>query len=126
GRRSGADEALAVALARGLTIAAAAEAAGISERTARRRLKDAAFRARVKQLRGEMVERTVGALSDASGKAVRTLSRLLGPSTRAGVRRSAAATILGELVKLKGVLDLEERVAELERRVAGGEGTGPT
>src|SRR5262245_36119276 len=112
--RSAADEALAAALAAGRTVADAADAADVSERTAYRRLADDAFRARVTQLRQEMVDRVVGSLAEASGRAVRTLRRLLGASTPAAVRRSAAASILAELTRIRSTVELEERLARLE------------
>ena len=63
GRRN-ADEALALALATGQTLRAAAAATGISERTATRRWADPDFRRRVSEARAGMVQRALGRLAD--------------------------------------------------------------
>jgi hypothetical protein len=78
GRNDNADEPLALGLAQGKTVAAAAKAANVSERTAYRRLADPAFRRLVRDLRGEMVSQAVGRLTALSGKALDELERLLG------------------------------------------------
>ena len=76
GRRN-ADESLLMALACGATVDNAARQAGISKRTAYRRLADPAFGRRLQQMRGDMVSRTSGTLTAAAGEAVRTLLELL-------------------------------------------------
>src|SRR5580700_10554187 len=55
-------ERLAGDLASGKTVKEAAVAAGLAERTVYRRLAERGFKARVDQLRAEMVERTAGRL----------------------------------------------------------------
>jgi hypothetical protein len=114
--RSDADESLALGLARGLRIVDAATAASVSERTARRRMDDPAFRRRVIDLRAGMVERTVGSLAEAATEAVTTLRELLGKDTPPAVRRSAAATILSELLTHRKENDLERRLRLLEEQ----------
>ena len=57
---AGPDVVLAAALAAGEDVAAAAEAAKISERTAYRRLSDPQFKRLVSELRGRMVSRALG------------------------------------------------------------------
>src|SRR5262249_29322651 len=76
GCRKSADEALALALAAGGTVQYAAKHAGVSERTAYYRLKDADFRARVDGLRASMVEQTVDRLTAAGTLAADELLRL--------------------------------------------------
>jgi hypothetical protein len=66
GRRN-ADEALALAVASGQTLRAAAAAAGIGERTVVRRMADLAFRRRVSELRAEMVAQALGKMADGMG-----------------------------------------------------------
>ena len=61
--RKNADDGLAAALAAGQTLCAAA-AAGVSERTARRRWADAAFRRRVSVIRGEMIGQAIGRVAE--------------------------------------------------------------
>ena len=71
------DDLLAFHLASGLTIAMAAERAGICERTARRRLADSNFRKRIDDLRSEAVGRAVAMLADGITKAAGWFVRLL-------------------------------------------------
>ena len=87
-RRCGkqADQALLLALACGATVENAARKAGISERTAYRRLDNAAFVQQLQQLRAEMVHRTAGMRIRASGVVARRL-RYLAIATRQ-IRRS--------------------------------------
>jgi len=117
GRRN-ADEALAVALAAGHTLRAAAGLAGIGERTATRRWADAAFRQRVGELRGELVQRSLGRLADGMAEAADVLRQLLGAETPPAVRLGAARSLLELGVRLRESVELEERVCELERSQA--------
>jgi transposase len=68
--RKNADLALAAALAAGQKIEDAAAQAGVSASTAYRRLRSPPFRQRVDELRGRMVEATVGRLADLGAEAV--------------------------------------------------------
>ncbi len=116
GRRKG-DAALLLALASGETVREAARLAGIGERTATRRLADADFRRRVAELRGEMVSRAVGRLADGSTEAVAALRKLLDAGTPPAVRLGAARAILELGTKLRESVELEQRLADLERRI---------
>jgi hypothetical protein len=107
---------LALALAAGLTVDAAAERAGVSVRTAHRRLADAAFRRRVGELRGHMVTRALGKLADGMTEAGDVLRALLGPDTPPAVRLGACRAMLELGVKLRESVELQERLAALERR----------
>ena len=80
--RHGADESLALALSTGQTLADAARAAGVWERTARRRWADPDFRRRVADLRGQVI-----ALADRR----RSSSGRRSPSSAA--RRAASASL---------------------------------
>jgi len=57
------DDELILALAAGATVREAAEQAGISERTAHRRLADADFRRAVDEARGRMFDAALGRLA---------------------------------------------------------------
>ena len=113
GRRSNADEPLAASVATGQKIADAAAAAGVSVRTAHRRLATPAFRQRVQSLRGEMLAAAAGKLCGAAGKAVDVLQALLDDPT-ARVRLRAALGILSSLLRVREQTDLEERLGRLE------------
>src|SRR5262249_43562747 len=100
------------------THADAAATAGISEATLQRWLRLPAFLRAYRYARRVAVETAVAQLQRASTKAVRTLTRNLrcgNPS----VEVRAAATVLELAAKGVELLDLEERVAALERRVTG-------
>jgi hypothetical protein len=118
GRRN-ADESLLMALACGATVDNAARQAGISKRTAYRRLADPAFGRRLQQMRGDMVSRTSGTLTAAAGEAVRTLLELLKNTTSPSVRLGAARAVLEIGMKVREMAELEERLTELEGRLGG-------
>jgi len=115
GRRN-ADETLAVALATGQTLRAAAETAGIGERTATRRWADAAFRRRVAELRGDMVQRSLGRMADGMSEAAEVLRKLLAAESES-VRLGAARSLLELGVKLRESVELEQRLADLEQQM---------
>ena len=115
GRRN-ADEALALAMAQGRTLRDAAQGAGVAERTATRRWADADFRRRVAELRADMVQRSLGRMADGMADAADVLRQLLTAGTPPAVRLGAARSLLELGVKLRESTELEERLAELERR----------
>ncbi|MGC4051924.1 MAG: hypothetical protein QM757_21490 [Paludibaculum sp.] len=117
--RISADDALAAALAAGQTVIAAASTAGVSERTAFRRLDDPAFRARVAELRAGMVSTAAGRLADGMGQAADVLRALLAHKDP-HVRHRAAAKLLEVGLKVVELAELEQRVAELERATEPG------
>jgi hypothetical protein len=114
--RKNADAALLASLAGGATVRKAAARAGVSERTAYRRLREEAFRRRVAQARGDMVSRAVGKLADASARAVDTLRGLLSASSETA-RLGAARSILELGARLREAGELEERLRHLEERL---------
>jgi hypothetical protein len=122
--RKEADEALLQALACGATVEAAARAAGVSARTAHRRLADPGFSARAQQARADMVRRTAGTMTAAATEAVRTLLELLKAPSPAGVRLGAARAVLEIGLKVREVADIEQRLAALEERLGADTGGG--
>ena len=113
--RDAKDEALAAALARGLSTKAAAAEAGVSQRTAFRRLEDVGFTARVEELRANLVELAVRRLSDHMQRAADRLSDLL-ESSNDTVALGAARSILDLGLKSHEQRSLETRVEALERQ----------
>jgi hypothetical protein len=95
------------------TIAAAATAAGVNERTLREWLREPGFKAAYAEARAEVLERTVARLLRASESAVRTLEAALDAEKTADAVR-AARIILEIAVKGTAELDLEARLAALE------------
>ena len=119
--RKNADEALLRGLACGATVESAARAAGISARTAHRRLKEEAFQKRLRDVRAEMVQRTAGMLTGSGLEAGKTLVSLLDPTNPPTVRHAAARTILEFGLRLRENAEMEERIAALEARAAQGD-----
>jgi hypothetical protein len=115
--RETADAALIAALAGGATVQDAAKAAGVSPRTAHRRLDDRAFKIRVQAARAELVEHAVGILAKASTAAAVTLAQLLDKNIAPSTRLAAARAILELGSKLRETQELGDRIAALEERV---------
>jgi hypothetical protein len=107
------DDRLLTALAAGHPVAAAAQLAGVSERTAYRRLADPDFRTRVHAMRMSVLDAAVGELLGASTLAVATLRRLLkeAPPT---VQLGAAKAVLELGAALQERVELEARLTALE------------
>jgi hypothetical protein len=113
---------LVTALACGATVEGAARKAGLSERTAYRRLADPDFQSRLRQQRAELARRVAGLLTAASLESVRTLVELQGTVSPPAARLGAARAVIGLGVKLREETDLSDRVAELERRLEQADG----
>jgi len=111
------DDALVLALACGATVEAAARQCDLSERTVYTRLKDPEFQRRVKQVRTDMVRRSAGLLSAASGEAVRTLLALMKESAPPAVRLGAARAVIELGMKVRELAELEAEVRELEAKI---------
>lgn len=125
GAGTGDTETLILALACGATVEAAARQSGVSDRTVYRRLNEPRFRARVREARAEMVKRAAGMLTAAAGESVRTLLALQKDSVTPAVRLGAARAVLELGIKVREMVELEDRIAVLEERaglVGPGEG----
>src|SRR5690349_19167317 len=118
--KRGADEVLAAALAAGKTVEQAAAAAGMSRRTATRRLANPDFRERIKLARGVMVERAMGSMTDSMTEAADVLRKLL-KAKGESIRLGACRAMLEYGVKLRESVELEARLAALEAKAAKGE-----
>ena len=117
-RMAGALPALVAALAEGRTFAEAATAAGMSERTARRRWTDSALRLpeQVDTARAEMFTATTAALGAGAMEAVTGLRTLAATSTSDAVRVRAYGLLLSEARTHRDLHDLERRMEALEAR----------
>lgn len=113
------DDQLAVALASGSSVRQAASQAGVSERTAFRRLNEIAFRKRVDEIRRVALEEAVGKLSAAGSSAVETMLDLLKSEVPVSTRLAAARAVLEFGTKLRETNDFETRLCELEERNDG-------
>lgn len=113
-------DALVTALAAGKPVIEAAALAGMSERSAWRRIADPDVPRAVRELRTRMVERAVGRLTDGLSDAVDTLRISLTSETEA-IRLRAATAILDQAAKWRVAEELDQRVAALEAALAGQE-----
>jgi hypothetical protein len=120
GRKSdAAREQVALLLAAGRSRKEAAATAGVARRSVTNWLREEAFQARVRELRGQLLRRTVALLSGAGAKAVKTLLKLTGDGEKANVRMGAADKLLKHLFRGVELVELAERVAVLEQIEAG-------
>ena len=123
GRRSANKPLAAARLAGGGTIAEAAADAGVDERTVYKwKADDPQFRARVCELRAEMVSRALGKLSDTMTRASDVLAALLA-SEDEDVRHRAAKAVIELALRVREQVDLDDRLAAVERALKG-EGDG--
>ncbi len=116
GNKTSRREAALAALLACPTIEAAAAAAGVSERTLRNWLAQPDFRAQYAEARAGLLERCIARLLAVCTKAADALARNL-DSDKPGASIRAAQLILELSFKGHELLDLAERVAELERLV---------
>jgi hypothetical protein len=122
GHRKKNEDALLSALACGATAEAAAKQCGVSDRTVYRRMEDPGFKARLRDVRADMVRRSAGMLTAAAGEAIRALLALLKESAPPTVRLGAARAVLEIGIKVRELAELEAEMQELEERVKGSEG----
>jgi transposase len=107
---------LVTALASGRNITEAADLVGVSASTVRRRLRQPDFRREVRELRGEMFREAAGLLARSSVAAVYTLVKLLKDDSRA-IQLQAARSILEYSTRFGELIDLTERVSDIESRL---------
>ena len=105
---------MALAIARGASRRTAAQAAGVSVSTVQRRLQDCGFRQRVKELRNELLERSVGVLIAASLTAARTMKTICESGQNEFVRLAAARSILELSGLTKRTIENEQMQVRLE------------
>jgi len=111
--------AFVAALAAGMTQAGAAAKIGVKERTARRWFADPLVRAALKEAQGDALADAVRALNGGARTALDVLLEVMrDKSMPGGVRCRAADSWLSHAARYRELLDLEERVSELERRAA--------
>jgi hypothetical protein len=114
-RRVGSTERLLVAVVEGNPLSDAARAAGMSEETARRRLREPEAKARLDELRASVLSAASDRLADLSVAAAAVLGRLMHDETlSASVRIRAASEILGRVLPLREAARLDERLAQIE------------
>ena len=116
GSKKAADAALVTHLAAGVSPAGAAKLAGVSEATAYRRLAHPAFRQRVEKARSDFWDRALGVMSKGVAESAIVLRKLL-RSDDGRIKLQAAKVLLEQGMKVRELVDLEQRLAELEELV---------
>jgi len=111
------DDKIMLALSCGATNEVAAQQAGVTINTVRRRLNDPEFLAQLRLLRDNMVRRTAAMLTAAAGEAVRTLLDLQSPKHPSMVRLGAARAIIELGIRTREHVEFTERLASLEGQV---------
>jgi hypothetical protein len=107
-------EGVAVSLAAGLSIEAAARKEGIAAITVKKWLREQpALRVRIRWLRVQMTERALGLLADGMAQAAVTLRRLLRSESEA-MRHKAAESLLTHGAQLSALAELQDRLEALE------------
>jgi hypothetical protein len=126
GRRKKADTALIVALACGASAETAAQKAGVSVRTVYRRQADPEFVAQVNDVRADMLRRAAAMLTAAGMAAIKTFTTLQDSAQSESVRLGAARSIIELGCKLREMVELTERLAQLEARMGTEAATIPS
>lgn len=98
------DDRLLTALASGCHVENAAVLAGVSERTAYRRLADPEFRSRLDLARESIRESILAKLADAGHDAIGTLWDLMQSSEDEGIRLKAAKTLIDSLMSSHSIM----------------------
>ena len=118
GRRKKADTGLIVSLACGMSVETAAHKAGMSVRTVYRRMADPEFQAQVNEVRADMQRRAAAMLTAAAMAAIKTFTTLQESAQSESVRLGAARSIIELGCKLREMVEITERLAQLEARMA--------
>jgi hypothetical protein len=108
------DDKMIAALAAGKTQKEAAQEAGMSERSVRRRMDDPNFRRRVNEACLAMYNTAIGKASAQSDQAVTTLVEILTDGDREANRLRAAQLLLGLGKEHLQVKQLQDRLTTLE------------
>jgi hypothetical protein len=100
------------------TICAAAEQAGVSERTLLRWLQDDDFQRAYREARRQAVQHAIVRVQRCTREAVDALAEIMtNPEASASARVSAARSVLQLAMQAVQIEDLEARIAALEREL---------
>ena len=111
-------EPLAVLVAGGSSIKAAAGVVNCSEQTAYNLSSTPEFKSRVSEIRTQLTTEAVGKLTSAATEAVDTLRILLGAANEPNVRLNAAKAILANLGPISEANELRQRINDIENQTA--------
>jgi len=113
------DEQLALAIAMGASVEAAAERLGISKSTAYRRWRDPVVKRRVADLRRDITDRSIGQLVAGLADAITVARQLMRESETESLRLKAAALLIETGLRAAAIAQLEQRIADLEVAMRG-------
>lgn len=100
------------------TVRAAAESAGVPERTLFRWLGEEPFSNELASRRREIQKQVLSSIAEYAEKAVRELGAIATGSERDSVRRAACKDVLEITLKVAAALDVDDRISKLERMLA--------
>jgi hypothetical protein len=103
----------AIALARGVSIAQAAQTANVSEATGYRWAKKAEIVRYVEEVRATVLQSAASKICDLTGRAVDTLRTLL-DSSDPRVQLAAARQVLDGASKLRQLADMEQELTDIQ------------
>ena len=109
---------LALALAAGGTVKAWADAHGVPERTARTWSHSPEVLDQVAAIRRAVLDRAIGRLSDHAIAAADQIAALARDAASEAVKLQAARAVLADLMAVSNYAALEDRLADVERRIA--------
>jgi transposase-like protein len=107
-------EAVALALASGLSVQETARQAGVGATTVKRWLRGTALVQRIRELRAALTSQAAGLLAEAMSDAARTLRQLCLQSDAEHIRLKAAEALLTHGGQMNGLKELEARLNEYE------------
>jgi hypothetical protein len=111
------DEPLIAALVAGLSIAASAREAGMSTRTAQRRMADQEFQKKFAEAKARLVRETTVRLTANSGRAVDVLKKIFtDKKATSAARVTAAVNTIRLTLEAHEIESLEQRITALERQ----------
>lgn len=108
-------EAMALAVATGSSVKAAAQEAGCSARQGYRYSSQPEFRTRVSELRAEITSGAVGVLTTGASTAAATLVELLDVSQEPSIRLQACKAILATVAPITELGELRQRLDLIEK-----------
>lgn len=112
-------ESLATAVASGVTVCSAAEDLGCSVAHAYRITATPEFKTRVSEIRASLSDLALGRLTEVAAKAVDTLEEIMeSREAKESDRIAAAKAVLAQLGPLAELVELRQRINELERAAA--------
>jgi transposase len=107
-------DSVAILLARGVSVTAAAEKSGVGRRTITRWLAEHEFQGEIQRLRSELMNRATAQVAGTMTRAATRLRKLLA-STDEQVALRAARAILELGPKLRDAGEIEDRLTKLEK-----------